>query len=69
MDNSLDSARSGPAPKIFICLLIALPGILLLDALHGQRVFWPMTWPDYGHMMATLDQPLSRLRWIVGDIS
>lgn len=26
-------------------------------------------WPDYGQLAATLDQPLSRLRWIVGDIS
>ncbi|MGE6825650.1 hypothetical protein [Pseudomonas soli] len=25
--------------------------------------------PDYGQLVATLDQPLSRLRWIVGDIS
>ncbi|MBC3423712.1 hypothetical protein ACK3BK_06765 [Pseudomonas sp. L7] len=26
-------------------------------------------WPDYAHVAATLDQPLSRLRWIIGDIS
>lgn len=26
-------------------------------------------WPDYAQLTATLDQPLSRLRWIVGDIS
>ncbi|AMK29858.1 hypothetical protein AWT69_001221 [Pseudomonas putida] len=26
-------------------------------------------WPDYAQLVATLDQPLSRLRWIVGDIS
>lgn len=26
-------------------------------------------WPDYAQLVANLDQPLSRLRWIVGDIS
>ena len=69
MDNSFKSERAGPFPKVFICLLIALPGILLLDAFHGEIFFWPTTWPDYARMMATLDEPFSRLRWIVGDIS
>ncbi|QXH48114.1 hypothetical protein KSS93_09465 [Pseudomonas xanthosomatis] len=27
------------------------------------------SWPAYAHLAATLDQPLSRLRWFVGDIS
>ena len=43
---------------IFTCLSILLVASLLL----GQ-------WPDYAQLAATLDQPLSRLRWIVGDIS
>jgi hypothetical protein len=43
---------------IFGCLLVVLAASLA----YGQ-------WPDYAHMVATLDQPLSRLRWIVGDIS
>ncbi|OUM31046.1 hypothetical protein B8W72_16745 [Pseudomonas putida] len=43
---------------IFICLLMLLVASLAL----GQ-------WPDYAQLAATLDQPLSRLRWIVGDIS
>jgi len=43
---------------IFACLLLVLAASLA----HGQ-------WPDYAVMVATLDQPLSRLRWIVGDIS
>ena len=43
---------------IFACLLVVLAASLA----HGQ-------WPDYAFMVATLDQPLSRLRWIVGDIS
>ncbi|GLO12918.1 hypothetical protein PPUJ20028_14990 [Pseudomonas putida] len=43
---------------IFTCLLMLLVASLLL----GQ-------WPDYAQLATTLDQPLSRLRWIVGDIS
>lgn len=42
----------------FACVLLVLAASLA----HGQ-------WPDYAVMVATLDQPLSRLRWIVGDIS
>ncbi|HGM5581749.1 TPA: hypothetical protein ACKP22_003454 [Pseudomonas putida] len=26
-------------------------------------------WPDYAQLVMTLEQPLSRLRWIIGDIS
>lgn len=43
---------------IFTCLLM----LLVASLATGQ-------WPDYGQLAATLDQPLSRLRWIVGDIS
>jgi len=43
---------------IFACLLI----LLVASLAHGH-------WPDYAQLAATLDQPLSRLRWIIGDIS
>ncbi|MDM9552826.1 hypothetical protein QU926_04055 [Pseudomonas asiatica] len=43
---------------ILACLLVLLAASLV----QGQ-------WPDYTQLAATLDQPLSRLRWIVGDIS
>ena len=43
---------------IFGCLLVFLAASLG----HGQ-------WLDYAQRVATLDEPLSRLRWIVGDIS
>lgn len=43
---------------ILACLLVLLAASLV----QGQ-------WPDYMQLAATLDQPLSRLRWIVGDIS
>ncbi len=43
---------------LFVSLLAALAASLA----HGH-------WPDYTQLTATLDQPLSRLRWIVGDIS
>lgn len=47
------------APALILTSLVAL----LLGALAlGQ-------WPDYAQLTATLDEPLSRLRWIIGDIS
>ena len=52
------SSRQRSPVLLFICLLMLLVASLAL----GQ-------WPDYAQLAATLDQPLSRLRWIVGDIS
>ncbi|ANC81605.1 hypothetical protein [Pseudomonas putida] len=43
---------------MFGCLLVFFAASLA----HGQ-------WLDYAQRVATLDEPLSRLRWIVGDIS
>lgn len=48
MDNSPQNAAPSILPKVFICLLIALPGILLLDALQGRTALGPSAWPDYG---------------------
>ncbi|WP_296233970.1 hypothetical protein [Pseudomonas sp. UBA4617] len=45
-----------------LVLFVSLLGALAASLAHGQ-------WPDYTQLAATLDQPLSRLRWIVGDIS
>ncbi|KEY89965.1 hypothetical protein D3C76_491600 [compost metagenome] len=50
--------RQWPSLVMLVCLAALLIGSLFF----GQ-------WPDYTQMTATLDQPLSRLRWIVGDIS
>ena len=45
-----------------IVLFASLLLMLIASLAHGQ-------WPDYSQLAATLDQPLSRLRWIIGDIS
>lgn len=58
MNTLLFSNRQRSPVFILACLLVLLAAFLA----HGQ-------WPDYAHLAATLDQPLSRLRWIVGDIS
>nr|WP_313731882.1 hypothetical protein [Pseudomonas sp.] len=50
--------RQWPLLVVFTCMLLLLISSLVV----GQ-------WPDYGYTIATIDQPLSRLRWIVGDIS
>jgi len=43
-------------------LFVALSMLLLGSLVAGQ-------WPDYATLSSTLDQPVSRLRWILGDIS
>ena len=58
MNTLLFSGQQRWPVLIFACLLLVLAASLA----QGQ-------WPDYAVMVATLDQPLSRLRWIVGDIS
>ncbi|MBA1191095.1 hypothetical protein G7Z99_18925 [Pseudomonas entomophila] len=44
-------------------------GMLVLLALGVVLMGLFGHWPAYAQLTATLDQPLSRLRWIVGDIS
>jgi len=58
MKTLLFPSRQRAPLLILACLLVPLA----VSLAHGQ-------WPDYAQMAATLDQPLSRLRWIVGDIS
>lgn len=58
MNTLLFPNRQRSPVLILTCLLV-----LLLALLAQGR------WPDYAQLAATLDQPLSRLRWIIGDIS
>lgn len=43
-------------------ILGSLIALLVAALVFGQ-------WPDYAQLTATLDEPLGRLRWIIGDIS
>ncbi|WP_194789503.1 hypothetical protein [Pseudomonas sp. UFMG81] len=58
MEQTLPSFRQR-TPALILGSLVAL---LVASLALGQ-------WPDYSQLTATLDQPLSRLRWIIGDIS
>lgn len=58
MKTQLFANRQRSSVLILACLLVLLAASLV----QGQ-------WPDYTQLAATLDQPSSRLRWIVGDIS
>lgn len=69
MHNSIESSRLNYGPVFLLCLLVSLLTSLLLEVVSGRAAGWIGQWPDYQHMMAHLYQPLSRLRWIVGDIS
>jgi hypothetical protein len=51
-----------PQQLIPALMLASLTVLLAASLVLGQ-------WPDYAQWTATLDQPLSRLRWIVADIS
>lgn len=52
------SQRQRAPLVILVCLTLLLAAALAL----GQ-------WPDYAHLAASQDLPLSRIRWIIGDIS
>ena len=54
------SSQSALCPGTALCLLLL--AVLLASLVAGQ-------WPDYATLSSTLDRPLSRLRWILGDIS
>ncbi|MBV4539442.1 hypothetical protein [Pseudomonas vlassakiae] len=58
MEQTLPAARQRMPLLTMLALLTLLVASLALDE-----------WPDYTTLAASLEQPLSRLRWIVGDIS
>lgn len=58
MEQTLPQHRQR-TPALILSSLIAM---LVTALAFGQ-------WPDYAQLTATLDEPLSRLRWIIGDIS
>lgn len=58
MNTQLFMKRQHSPLLILTGLLVLLMALLALGR-----------WPDYAQLAASLDQPLSRLRWIVGDIS
>ena len=69
MDNSLETSRSNFWPLLLLCLMVSLVTTVLLEVISGRADAWIGLWPDYAHMMSNLNEPLARLRWIIGDIS
>ena len=69
MDNSLEQPRNSFIPLLLMCLAISVTTSVLIELLSGRAETWLGLWPDYAHMAAHLQEPLARLRWIVGDIS
>lgn len=52
------------------CLLLAVAALSFVTGLilsHG--LYLQSRWPDYTDMVASLDQPLPWLRWVLGDLS
>ncbi|MGE8479601.1 MAG: hypothetical protein ACN6PK_15125 [Pseudomonas shirazensis] len=58
----MNRTRSASPSGALELLLIGLAGVLVALVLIGD-------WPVYAQVASTLEQPISYLRWIVGDIS
>lgn len=69
MDNSIERPRSTFIPLFLMCLGISLFTSVGIEVISGRAEGWLERWPDYAHMFGHLDEPMARLRWIVGDIS
>ena len=69
MDNSIATSRSSFWPLLMLCLSISVVTTVLIEVISGRADAWIGLWPDYVHMMGNLNEPLARMRWIIGDIS
>ncbi|MGH8464488.1 MAG: hypothetical protein ACRER5_10105, partial [Pseudomonas sp.] len=69
MDNSFEQPRNSFIPLLLLCIAISVTITLSIEVLSGRAEAWLGPWPGYEHMFANLQEPLARLRWIVGDIS
>lgn len=65
MDNSTQESRGQFLPLLLMCLALSILISVGIELISGRA----SQWPDYAHMLANLQEPLARLRWIVGDIS
>ncbi|MBM3106843.1 hypothetical protein IIE18_17070 [Pseudomonas sp. V1] len=54
---------------LLMCMTISVITSVSIELLSGRAEPWLSLWPDYAHMLANLQEPMARLRWIVGDIS
>ncbi|MEG0968097.1 MAG: hypothetical protein RSD81_18830 [Pseudomonas sp.] len=69
MNNSFEEPRSSFIPLLLMCIAISVIASVSIELLSGRAEAWLGLWPDYAHMLANLQEPLARVRWIVGDIS
>ncbi|MFK8328995.1 hypothetical protein M2D63_003090 [Pseudomonas sp. BJa5] len=69
MDKSITLSRSYFVPLLLMCLVLSALIAVGIEIISGRAGSWLELWPDYSHMVGNLDEPLARLRWIVGDIS
>ncbi|MCW2270151.1 hypothetical protein M2153_002878 [Pseudomonas sp. JUb96] len=69
MDNLIQRPRGAFIPLFLLCLGTSLFTFLGIEVMSGRAESWLHRWPDYSHMLDHLDEPMARLRWIIGDIS
>ncbi|MDD0991575.1 hypothetical protein M5G11_13605 [Pseudomonas sp. TNT2022 ID681] len=69
MDKTIEHRRDSAVPLLLMCLSTSLLISVLIEVISGRAAGWIGPWPDYAHMLAHLEEPIARLRWIIGDIS
>ncbi len=69
MDNALPPFRQSVYAHGLICLVISLFTVLFIEVVSGRAQVWLGVWPDYEDMLLHINEPLGRLRWILGDMS
>ncbi|MHC6224411.1 hypothetical protein ACYU03_06480 [Pseudomonas sp. X10] len=69
MDNSLQPFRHSILPQLLLCMSISVFSVVVIEVASGRAHYWLGLWPNYTHMLLNINEPLARLRWILGDIS
>lgn len=69
MDKSLEPLRYSIFSHLALCLAVSLLCVLTIEFISGRAQQWLGVWPDYADLLMHINDPLGRLRWILGDLS
>ncbi|HKS12945.1 MAG TPA: hypothetical protein VJS90_07870 [Pseudomonas sp.] len=69
MDHDTRSLRHGFFSQLLLSMSISIFSVVLIEVVSGRAQRWLDLWPSYACMLLNINEPLERMRWIVGDIS
>lgn len=69
MDKSFQPFRHSFLAQLILCVSISIFTALLIEVGSGRARHWVGVWPSYQHLLLNLNEPMGRLRWILGDLS